>query len=150
MYIYIYTYTYPSVCVYFQSVLAFLKRTIDTKKLGSKLNYLVRYPILFMGCPWSATADLVRERVFTTADLARGRVSVTADLVRGRVSARVSAGPLALSRCTLILGCLLSGFDWTCSSDDDLLVRLSLARPMVTCSSGGDLLVQISCQRKRG
>jgi len=32
--------------------------------MGSKLNYLVRGPILFVGCPWRATADLVRERVF--------------------------------------------------------------------------------------
>jgi len=37
----------------------------------------------------------------------------TADLVRGCVSVCVSAGPLALSRWTVILGCMLSGFDWT-------------------------------------
>jgi len=32
--------------------------------MGSNLNYLVLDPILFVGCPWRATADLVRGRVF--------------------------------------------------------------------------------------
>jgi len=40
-----------------------LKRTVETQKMGSKLNYLVRDPILLMGCPWRATADLVCGRV---------------------------------------------------------------------------------------
>ena len=31
--------------------------------MGSKLNHLVRDPILFVGCPGRTTADLVRGRV---------------------------------------------------------------------------------------
>jgi len=31
----------------------------------SRLNYLVRKPISFVGGPWRATADLVRGRVVT-------------------------------------------------------------------------------------
>jgi len=67
------------------------------KKCGTKLDPFVRYPVLFVGCPWHATVDLVR-----------GRVSKTND-VRGRVSA---AGLPPMSRGTVILGCLFLDFDW--------------------------------------
>jgi len=87
--------------------------------MESKLNCLVRYPILFVGCPCPATADLVRGRVskglLLISNLNRGlNVSPSASLRIGwEHAARVSAGPLPLSRCTVILGCLLLDFDWT-------------------------------------
>jgi len=54
------------------------------KKLGSKLNYLVRYPILFMVYPWRATEDTVRERVFLSFFVCVYPRRTMADLVRVR------------------------------------------------------------------
>jgi len=73
-----------------------LKKIVE--KWGSKLDHLVRYPILF---PWRARADLVRGRVSTT------------NVVCGRVSSHIAAGLPPLSFGTVIVGCLFSDFDWT-------------------------------------
>ena len=60
----------------------------------------------------------------------------TVDLVRGRVSARVSAGPLALSRYTFILRCLLSGFDWTSRYQGTSSKMITTQGVLKTASSG--------------
>jgi len=60
----------------------FPKRTVGTKNRKpkpSRLNYLDRDPISFVGGPWRATADLVRGRVVTILyrSLHRGGISTT-------------------------------------------------------------------------
>ena len=68
------------------------------KNGGSKPDHFVCYPICFVGCPWLATADLVRGRVSTT------------NVVCGRVSSHIAAGlpPLSLVRLDLPVS---GGFD---------------------------------------
>jgi len=72
-----------------------------SKKWGSKLDPFVRYPVLFVSCPWHATVDLVR-----------GRVSKT-NVVLTNVGLVSAAGLPPLSLGAVIIGCLFSDFDWT-------------------------------------
>ena len=54
-------------CIVAPFISSVAKRTVETKKMRSKLKYLFRDPILFVGGPWRATADLVRGRVLSKA-----------------------------------------------------------------------------------